>query len=347
MKKINPTKRKTIEEWINNAIEVHGSKYDYSKVEYVNGKTKVCIICPEHGEFWQNARNHVNGEGCPLCARFKKRKPHKQHKPRRSNLITLNQFSDLVKNKFGDLIEIVKYNGFKEKAILKCKATDNGIEHGIFEVTPNDFIKESRKTACPKCLIEYRRKLYKSSTEEFIEKARKVHGNRYDYSKVEYKNNTTKICIICPEHGEFYQTPQNHLAKRGCPICKQEKNTYEKNIYKILLEHFNENDILREYKNEKMLGKLTLDFYIPKYKIAIEHQGSQHFKITPYFQDVTKFKKLQKNDKIKYKILKENGIRLLYFSYEKYTVPENYIDKVYTNIHEFIEIIKNIKNKQL
>ena len=55
--------------------------------------------------------------------------------------------------------------------------------------------------------------------EEFIAKAREVHGDKYDYSKVEYVNNRTKVCIICPEDGEFFQLPGQHLKGHGCIKC--------------------------------------------------------------------------------------------------------------------------------
>ena len=113
----------TTEEFIKKAKEIHGNKYDYSKVEYKNTSTKVCIICPEHGEFWQTPNHHLQGHGCPKCKNEKIRKRHTHN-------ITI-----------------------------------------------------------------------------FIEKARKVHGDKYDYSKAEYINASTKVCIICPEHGEFWQTP--------------------------------------------------------------------------------------------------------------------------------------------
>lgn len=64
-------KRKTTEQFIADAVAVHRDKHDYSKVEYINAKTKVCIICPEHGEFWQNPNNHLNGQGCPKCGSIK------------------------------------------------------------------------------------------------------------------------------------------------------------------------------------------------------------------------------------------------------------------------------------
>lgn len=60
-------KKLTTEEFISRAKKVHGDKYEYSKVEYFDSRTKVCIICPEHGDFWQSANIHLRGHGCPIC----------------------------------------------------------------------------------------------------------------------------------------------------------------------------------------------------------------------------------------------------------------------------------------
>ncbi len=57
----------------------------------------------------------------------------------------------------------------------------------------------------------------------FIEKAMKVHGDKYDYSRVDYKTNRTKIKIICKTHGEFLKRADNHLSGQGCPKCKNKK----------------------------------------------------------------------------------------------------------------------------
>ena len=100
--------------FIEKARKVHGNKYDYSKVEYHNNHEKVCIICPEHGEFWQTPKNHLKGCNCPKCSN-----------------------------------------------------------------------------------------VYKMSNEEWIEKAREIHGDKYDYSKTHYISNKLKVKIICPKHGEF------------------------------------------------------------------------------------------------------------------------------------------------
>lgn len=65
----------------------------------------------------------------------------------------------------------------------------------------------------------------KLTTEQFIEKAKKVHGDKYDYTKVSYINAHSKVKITCPTHGIFEQTPNNHLNNQGCPICGKEKET--------------------------------------------------------------------------------------------------------------------------
>ncbi len=72
----------------------------------------------------------------------------------------------------------------------------------------------------------------KLTTQEFIEKAKKVHGNKYNYSKVEYIKSGLKVCIICPEHGEFWQIANAHLQGQGCPECAKEINAYNQ-TYKM------------------------------------------------------------------------------------------------------------------
>ena len=71
----------------------------------------------------------------------------------------------------------------------------------------------------------------KSTREDFIAKARAVHGNKYDYFKVEYKGSKKKVCIICPTHGEFWQTPSVHLQGCGCKDCRDDS-------YRLTTEEF-------------------------------------------------------------------------------------------------------------
>ena len=195
-------------EFINKAREVHGDKYDYSTVNYVNSKTKVCIICPEHGEFWQTPNAHLRGDGCPKCGGTGK--------------LNTNEFIKRSREIHGDKYDYSKINyvNSQTKVCIICP------KHGEFWQTPSHHLKG---IGCPKCGIELVRKSHISSIEEFINKAREVHGNKYDYSKINYMNSRTKVCIICPEHGEFWQTPNDHLNGRGCPKCagKIKLNTSE------------------------------------------------------------------------------------------------------------------------
>jgi len=191
----------TTEDFITKAKKVHGNKYDYSKVEYVTNKTKVLITCPEHGEFWQQPRYHLEGSDCLSCAR---------HSAARKNANTTEQFITKAKKVHGNKYDYskVEYVTNKTEIVITC------LEHGDFEQRPDVHLRHS---GCPSCAIEEK----KGTTEEFISKASAVHGDRYDYSKVQYTDSQSKVIIICPDHGGFEQDPANHLQGRGAPSVPQ------------------------------------------------------------------------------------------------------------------------------
>ena len=180
---------------------MHEGKYNYDKVEYENNKTKVYIICYEHGEFEQRPSEHLSGRGCPKC------KGEANGERKRSSK---EDFIKKSREKHGDKYDYtnVEYKDSQTKVCIICPNP----EHGKFWQVPADHIRGS---GCPKC-ANYKQKL---SKEEFIKKANEKHGGKYNYDKVEYVNNATKVCIICPEHGEFWQTPSAHINGQGCPKC--------------------------------------------------------------------------------------------------------------------------------
>lgn len=240
-------------EFIEKARKIHGDKYDYSKVKYINNSSKVCIICPEHGEFWQTPAHHLSGEGCPKCG---------------YDLLSENQVSN--KNEFiekarkihGDKYDYSKfiYVNSKTKGIIICP------KHGEFEMTPNSHL---RKAGCPKCATESIKEKISLTKDEFIERARQVHNNKYDYSKVNYINNKTPVCIICPDHGEFWQKPNFHLIGHGCPKCSHHISQWESEIYHFLTD----NGIRCEESNRSILKNQEIDIYLPDYGIGIECDG--------------------------------------------------------------------------
>ena len=180
-------------EIIDRSNEVHKYKYIYDKMDYVNAKTKVCIICPEHGEFWQTINKHLQGQGCPKCAG--------------NQALTTETFIEKARQVHGNeyIYDKTVYKNNKSKVIVTCKI------HGDFKVNAGNHLKGCK---CPKCVggIQY-------TKEEFIERANKVHNNKYIYDNVVYINSQTPIDIICPIHGVFKQTPAHHLYGVGCPIC--------------------------------------------------------------------------------------------------------------------------------
>ena len=200
------SKKLTTEEFIEKAREVHGDKYDYSKVEYVNTHVKVCIICPKHGEFWQTPHDHLKSE-CKEC-----------YNEKRGDLSRSNAEEFIKKAKLihGDKYDYSKVNYLNNRTnvIIICPI------HGEFTQTPNTHLNGSGCYQCNKHNGGVKQKFNKDF---FIEKSKKIHNNKYDYSKVNYKNINKKVCIICPIHGEFTQTPYNHLKGSGCPLCARNK----------------------------------------------------------------------------------------------------------------------------
>lgn len=253
-------KKKNIEEFISKAREVHKDYYDYSKAVYCGALKKICVICPEHGEFWITPANHLSGQGCKICG----------------------------------------------------------------------LIERSKKR--------------KKSIEQFIKESRTVHGDKYDYSKVEYYNIDKKVCIICPEHGEFWQTPNKHLLGHKCPKCSE--SIIEKEI-RVLLDK--EGIKYVKEKRFNWMKTYRLDFYLPDYNIGIECQGIQHFtELKPYYKDFSLDKQLER-DEDKFQLCLTNGVSILYFTLKSHfnfrKISEIYNNNLYYDKYQLLE--KIIRKKQL
>ena len=179
------------------AREVHGDKYDYSKVMYINTYTKIEIICKTHGSFFQLPQSHLSGSGCLKCFIDKCRKTKEQF---------VSEANEIHSNKYD--YSLVEYVNSSTLVKIICPI------HGGFEQTPEKHICSGH--GCPKCGKSQRKTTY-----EFIKDARKIHGDFFDYSLVDYVNAKTPVKIICPIHGVFEQTPDTHLTLigHGCPKC--------------------------------------------------------------------------------------------------------------------------------
>ena len=302
----------TKEEFIEKARSIHGDKYDYSKVDYVNNETKVCIVCHEHGEFFMKPTNHLIGQGCKKC--------YHEHKDLKYNTKSIiKKFRQVHGDKYD--YSKVNYKGITTKVTIGCPI------HGDFEQIPSSHLSGS---GCPQCGVDKSATMKRYNNEKFIEKARSIHGDKYDYSKVDYVNNETKVCIVCAEHGEFMQTPDSHLHGCGCPSCSIRHSKYEEEIVQFIKEKTNFTVISND---RNIIKPLELDIYIPEIKLGIEFNG-----IRWHTEEFGKYKfyHLSKLNKCN-----ESGIKLIQI-FEDEMIQKH--DIVFSKISHIIGIDKE-KNK--
>lgn len=144
--------------------------------------------------------------------------------------VTTDDFIKDARKIHGDRYDysLVRYTKNKTNVTIICN------EHGEFEQTPDNH---KHGSGCPKCANIVRVNSLRITQKEFIDKSLKVHKGRYDYSSVEYVSSKKKVCITCPEHGEFWQTPNGHLNGYGCPKCAGRGKSTEDIIKEFKLVH--------------------------------------------------------------------------------------------------------------
>jgi predicted nucleic-acid-binding Zn-ribbon protein len=205
---------KTQVEVIEQFHSTHGDRYDYSQVVYSTSLKKVEVTCRKHGLFYISPGHHMNGVGCRKCY-FEKQKTTKA------------EFVEKSKAHFGNRYDYSSFSElpeFGKKVRILCTAHDL------------EFLQEPRNhlnghVGCPKCkslkhaLGDGQLNPSDDASQllgKFVERAHAVHGKRYGYEEFVYNNASTKGRITCSMHGNFYQTPSNHLRGSLCPACARE-----------------------------------------------------------------------------------------------------------------------------
>lgn len=282
----------SLDQFIEKARKKHSNKYNYSKVNYIRGDKKVTIICPDHGEFEQTPGNHLAGRGCIKC---------RNEYNSKFNLFTTEQFikrSKVIHNNKYDYSKSI-YSGKRNLINIICPV------HGEFSQLAGNHLQGR---GCSKCHFDNK----KLTTEQFIERANKVHNNKYIYSKVIYKGCFNKLNILCPIHGEFEQVSNYHLQGNGCPKCDSSKG---ENIIRSLLDKHNI-QYIQEYRIPDQIYKFRYDFYLQELNVLIEFHGKQHFKPIEYFGGIETFNYIRKNDLFKKELAKLSNIPLIEFNYK-------------------------------
>jgi hypothetical protein len=248
---------------------------------------------------------------------------------------TQEEFVDELKRTHPNLKVLGKYLGDKEYVDVYCT-----IHNYKFSTKPNWLHHGSN---CQKCYDERRGLTLKKSVKALIDEMNEKHNGRYKYPYIdrEYKNNKSIITIVCPKHGEFPQTINHHLRGQGCAKCNE--SHLESFVEEFLIR--NNIDYISQYRDYNILGYKSLDFYLPKYNVAIECQGIQHFKSVEYFGGNKLLNETIERDISKYKSLKENRINLIYVTNKKneHFLRDNRFNKIYDKNVFFKEDVKKLK----
>lgn len=297
----------TTEEFIQKAKDVHGDKYDYSQSIYINQKTKVDIICPEHGIFKQTPDGHLRGQGCPKC---------KANKTSSRCRKSYDEFVRDARNVHGDKYDYSKFNYVNSitKGIIICP------KHGEFEQTPPNHLSGK---GCPECAKERISEKNRLTTEYVIQMAKNIHPE-YDYSNSVYSKTSEDFNFICPKHGEVKLRASSLLYSHcGCPLCH--KSIGENKVKKYLDSNnilYKEQYKIRTNENIRVSGYSYADFYLPDYNVIIEYNGIQHYKSVNRFGGEDSLIDQQRRDSYVKWFCYLNGLYFLEISYQDENIEE-------------------------
>ena len=295
---------------------VHGDRFDYSTVVWKGIDEKVTIICREHGDFSVRPYKHLGPTGgCQQCNRIR----------REQTARTFEDWVSLCKAVHGDQYEYIRLTKRDGRAalVLRCP------EHGEFVQAAKTHLQGRGCSKCGGIKIAESKRM---SVDDYVERARTIHGDLYDYSEVEFDNIRQKIKIGCPDHGFFLQYAEAHTRLAiGCPKCKASKPEVR---IRLWLEN-QDLDFVEQWRDHDCRfesGRLaSFDFYLPQHNLIIEYDGEFHFMETVTIYPSRKMlepniEANQKRDRIKDAWATTNGIRLERIRYDEDL--ENCLDSI-------------------
>jgi hypothetical protein len=247
------TNTKTSDTFIEQSKMIHGSFYNYSKIRYVKATKPVIIICPIHGEFLQKPSVHLSGHKCSKCSN--QEKSNNKTYPfswflQKSNHIHNGKYT----------YDTTGYKNTYSRVKVICK------EHGPFIQIAKEHLQGK---GCRKCSVELISKQKIKPFNIFTKNALQLHNGFYGYTESSYISSKRKVDIICPKHGVFRQTPNNHISQRqGCPTCNNQISKDEKDISALINELG-----FSVSKTRDIISPLEIDIYIPEKNLAIEYCG--------------------------------------------------------------------------
>lgn len=286
---------------------VESQNYKLISEDYLRAAKKLIMECPKGHRCNISWSNFRNGNRCQFCYESRRR-------------MSTEEFIFKSKELYGEKLDYseVNYQSCNKYITLICKT------HGRYKQMPQNHFKSM---GCKQC---YSQSLCKSN-EKFIEEAKSKHNSKYDYSFCKYIKNNIKVTVICPTHGAYYQTPQDHLKGNGCNRCSLSKG--ELQIMQFLQQNniaYSTQHIFPECKN---INCLPFDFYLPEYNLCVEFQGIDHYQLIErsksYEKNLKNHQSRLKNDQIKRNFCVNYSIDFLeipYWSYDQ--IPKILSDKL-------------------
>ena len=321
-------------DFISKSINIHGNLYDYSKIKYIDYTTPLLIVCNRCGsEFFQIPRRHIDGRGCKKC----------NNKERITNLHNRDNKETFIKKALKihkDLFsyENIIYISSLEKVEILCKLCNK-----YFKQLPSNHLSGK---GCPFCKASRSSILLRYSFSKFLSKLSNSHLSLYSYDEDNFNErfNNNKIKILCNRCNSYFSSSiSSHLMGHGCPECNNKRGVMEDELHDELKKYIEKEklpySIVKQYKSD-FLKRQMIDLFIPELNIGIEYQGIQHFQPVSRFGGEKGYLESIERDTRKNRICSENNLRLIYFTYNKNHVTENYMFDVITNFDDLIKIIK-------
>lgn len=289
----------TAEYFFSKMKEFFGNRYDFSSSVYKSKNSKVSFVCPKHGKQARVAETLLKGKGCPECEREERE----------------NKWLEKIREVHGDKYqypEKPKNLSLSSKIRIICPI------HGEFRQGLLEHIYQG--CGCPKCVGT--RVLSRIERQKnFIKRSKERYGDRFDYSKVNYKNEGTPVLVRCKEHDYWFEIlPDTHVRRGdgGCPLCSG--STGEMEVRKWLDEA--KVEYVTQYPIENInpdlhQSCLIVDFYLPIQNMFVEYNGQQHYEnIEGFYKRSSKtFEEQQLRDKTLRIYCEIHEIRLLEIPY--------------------------------
>lgn len=299
---------------------------------YVNNKTKIKFEHVTCGNIFEmRPNNFTNGQRCPKCGRSSSQNNRRK---------TAEEFKKEVVSCYGIGEYEVIGDYVDSETKVKVKHNKCGL---VYDTRPADF---TRGHGCPDCAYNTRSTKIGVSQRTPLSEVKKsiknILGDEYVVltKDEDYKGNRQHIIVKHLVCGTEYTPRYSDIQSKhnGCPNCYSVKRSYyEKVINEMLKDNFNLNineDYYYGYTNSGAYykGKLHLDFFLPKYNVAIEYDGKQHYVPVKFFGGEDSLKLIQTRDKVKNEYCLQNNISL-------YRIPYtiNHKEEILEELHKILD----------